>query len=36
LVKTTSGNRYRPIFSLNRTAWWLHTQDDGVTRVASR
>jgi predicted transglutaminase-like cysteine proteinase len=36
LVKTTSGNRYRPIFSINRTAWWLHTQDDGVTRVASR
>jgi predicted transglutaminase-like cysteine proteinase len=36
LVKTTSGNRYRPIFSINRQAWWLHTQDDGVTRIASR
>ncbi|MCB9973012.1 MAG: transglutaminase-like cysteine peptidase [Rhodospirillales bacterium] len=22
----TSTNRYRPIFSINRDAWWLHTQ----------
>lgn len=29
-------SRYRPIFSINRTAWWLHTApDEGVTRVAS-
>lgn len=25
--------RYRPIFSINRTAWWLHTS--GKTRLAS-
>jgi predicted transglutaminase-like cysteine proteinase len=27
--------RYRPIYSINRTAWWLHTADI-ETRVASR
>ncbi len=27
--------RYRPIFSINRTAWWLHTAP-GTTVVASR
>jgi predicted transglutaminase-like cysteine proteinase len=27
--------RYRPIYSINRTAWWLHTADS-ETRVASR
>ena len=26
--------RYRPIFSINRTAWWLHT--GGTTQLASR
>ncbi len=29
-------NRYRPIFSINRTAWWLHTKSQGTDiRVAS-
>lgn len=27
--------RYRPIFSINRSAWWLHTAPDDGTRVAS-
>lgn len=27
-------NRYRPIFSINRTGWWLHTAPKG-TQVAS-
>ena len=27
--------RYRPIFSINRTAWWLHTTPD-VTQMAAR
>lgn len=30
-----SQDRYRPIFSINRTAWWLHTAPNGGTRVAS-
>ena len=25
IVNASYGNRYRPIFSINRTAWWLHT-----------
>lgn len=35
--KALSGNgpgRYRPIFSINRQAWWLHS-DPNATRVAS-
>ena len=28
--------RYRPIFSINRTAWWLHTAPSTTTVVASR
>lgn len=29
-------NHYKPIFSINRTAWWLHTKPSGnVTVVAS-
>lgn len=24
LVSTSSGSRYQPIYSINRTAWWLH------------
>lgn len=27
--------RYRPIFSINRTAWWLHTAPNADTRLAS-
>lgn len=27
--------RYRPIFSINRQAWWLHTAPGGATIVAS-
>lgn len=34
LISARSGSRYRPIFSINRTAWWLHTQNSN-TRVAS-
>jgi predicted transglutaminase-like cysteine proteinase len=25
MLSATNGGRYRPIFSINRTAWWLHT-----------
>ncbi len=28
--------RYKPIFSINRQAWWLHTSGGGKTLVASR
>ena len=35
LVAADSGNRYRPIFSINRTAWWLHSKGSGATVVAS-
>ncbi len=35
LVSTDSGNRYRPIFSINRQAWWLHSNGSGSTVVAS-
>ncbi len=32
----SSVNRYRPIFSINRSAWWLHTASQGADiRVAS-
>ena len=34
LVDTQSGSRYRPIYSINRTAWWLHSAP-GNTIVAS-
>lgn len=34
LVSTGSGLRYRPIFSINRTSWWLHTTPE-ATMVAS-
>lgn len=29
-----SGSRYRPIYSINRQAWWLHSAPEG-TRIAS-
>ncbi len=32
--KASNQQRYRPIFSINRTAWWLHTAPS-ATRVAS-
>jgi len=35
LVNGEINGRYRPIFSINRTAWWLHNEPD-TTRVASR
>ena len=35
LVNGEINGRYRPIFSINRTAWWLHSEPD-TTRVASR
>lgn len=35
LVDAENSGRYRPIFSINRTAWWLHTSAD-ATQVASR
>ncbi len=30
-----SAGRYRPIFSINRLGWWLHTQPDAGTMLAS-
>lgn len=35
LVSAEREGRYRPIFSINRQAWWLHTAP-GTTQVASR
>lgn len=35
LVSAGREGRYRPIFSINRQAWWLHTAPEG-TRIASR
>ena len=26
LISAERGSRYRPIYSINRTAWWLHTK----------
>lgn len=34
LVDANSEGRYRPIFSINRNGWWLHS-DPGATQVAS-
>jgi predicted transglutaminase-like cysteine proteinase len=34
LVSADGPGRYRPIFSINRTAWWMHTTP-GATVVAS-
>lgn len=35
-VKADKVAHYKPIFSINQTAWWLHTMPkNGVTRVAS-
>ncbi|MCC6598813.1 MAG: transglutaminase-like cysteine peptidase [Alphaproteobacteria bacterium] len=34
LVSAENGSRYRPIYSINRQAWWLHSAPEG-TRVAS-
>lgn len=33
-LTANSVNHYKPIFSINRTAWWLHTKPDS-TRMAS-
>ena len=35
LVNGDSPGRYRPIFSINRQAWWLHTAPGSSTVVAS-
>lgn len=35
LVDGADAGRYKPIFSINREAWWLHTAPSG-TQVASR
>ena len=35
LVDGSDAGRYKPIFSINREAWWLHTAPSG-TQVASR
>lgn len=35
LIDAESGSRYRPIFSINRTAWWLHTAPGAGTLIAS-
>lgn len=34
VISSASTNRYRPLFSINRTAWWLHTAPEN-TQVAS-
>ncbi len=35
-VNVSSVRHYKPIFSINQNAWWLHTKTgDGLTRVAS-
>jgi predicted transglutaminase-like cysteine proteinase len=35
-VKADSVRHYKPIFSINQNAWWLHTAPKGnVTVVAS-
>jgi predicted transglutaminase-like cysteine proteinase len=34
VVAANAINHYKPIFSINRTAWWLHTKPD-ATRLAS-
>ena len=35
-VKVDRVSHYKPIFSINQDAWWLHTMPkNGVTRVAS-
>ncbi|MEM6811413.1 MAG: transglutaminase-like cysteine peptidase [Pseudomonadota bacterium] len=34
--KSTQIKHYKPIFSINQSAWWLHTQPQGnITQVAS-
>jgi predicted transglutaminase-like cysteine proteinase len=35
LVDAERAGRYRPIYSINRQAWWLHSTPDS-TRIASR
>lgn len=34
-LKASEVSRYRPIFSINRQAWWLHTAPSSSTIVAS-
>lgn len=36
LVDTKTAGRYRPIYSINRTAWWLHTAPTSGTQIALR
>lgn len=35
MIRADEAGRYRPIFSINRTAWWLHSSPEG-TVLASR
>ena len=35
MESASSAGRYRPIFSINRLGWWLHTQPDAGTMLAS-
>jgi predicted transglutaminase-like cysteine proteinase len=35
MISAMEAGRYRPIFSINREAWWLHTAEDDGTRLAS-
>ncbi|MCB1562487.1 MAG: transglutaminase-like cysteine peptidase [Alphaproteobacteria bacterium] len=35
IVSANTPGRYRPIFSINRTAWWLHSAPESSTIVAS-
>lgn len=35
MLSGSGPGRYKPIFSINRTAWWLHTAPGGGTQIAS-
>ena len=36
LLSAKRAGRYRPIYSINRHAWWIHTAPGSGTRLASR
>ncbi len=35
MLSAETGSRYKPIYSINRTAWWLHSAPTGGTILAS-
>ena len=36
VINAATYNRYRPIFSINRQAWWLHTQNDATVMASAQ